>query len=119
MNTTTSIQTSEASARRPLVITLLCVFGLIGAATNVPTIFADAARKVGAWFPPFLSLSVAVTVICMIGLWKMRRWAVFVYTGFAIVALVLALVIDRWNVTAQLVRAGFIVLMFSQISKMR
>jgi hypothetical protein len=119
MNTTTSIQTPEASTRRPVIIMVLCVLGLIGAAGNVPTIFADAARNVGAWFPPFLALSVVVTVVCMIGLWKMRRWAVFVYTGLALVALVIALMTGAWNVTAQLVRVAVIAVMFFQISKMR
>ena len=119
MNTTTSIQTPEASTQRPLIVTVLCVLGLIAAAGNVTTIFADAARNVGAWFPPLLTLGVVVTVVCMIGLWKMRRWAVFVYTGFALVGLVIALMTGAWNVTAQLVRAAVIAVMFSQISKMR
>lgn len=119
MNTTTSIQTPEASTRRPVIITVLCVLGLIAAAGNVPTIFTEAARNVGAWFPPFLTLSVAVTVGCMIGLWTMRRWAVFVYTGFAIVTLVIALLTGAWNTTAQLLRVAIIAAMFSQLSKMR
>jgi hypothetical protein len=116
---TTSIQTPEASTRRPVIITVLCVLGLIAAAANVPTIFAEVARKVGAWYPPFLTLSVVVTVVCVIGLWKMRRWAVLLYTGFALAVLVIALMIGAWNTTAQLVRFAVIIIMFSQFPKMR
>lgn len=119
MNTTTPIQTSRSSTRRPLILTILCILGFVAAAANVPTIFTDDARRVGHWFPPFLALSVVVTVICMIGLWKMHRWAVLVYTGFAVLGFALALTVGSWNLTAQLVRVAVIVIMFSQFAKMR
>ena len=119
MNTTTSIQTPESRTHRPVIVTILCILGLVAAAANLPTIFSDAARSVGHWFPPFLTLSVIVTVVCMIGLWKMRRWAVLVYTGFALLSLVLGLTVGSWNLTAQLVRVAVIVIMFSQFGKMR
>ena len=102
-----------------MIITILCILGLVAAAANLPTIFSDRARSVGAWFPPFLALSVIVTLVCMIGLWKMRRWAVFLYTGFAVLVLVLAVTVGCWNLTAQLVRVTVIVIMFSQFGKMR
>jgi hypothetical protein len=119
MNTTTSIQTPETSARRPVIITVLCILGFLAAAGNIPTVFADSARNVGAWYPPFLALSVIVTVVSMIGVWKMHRWAVFLYTGFAVVTQVLVLAMGVWNLTAILVRLAVIIIMFSQIGKMR
>lgn len=119
MSTTTSIQADQASLRRPVIITILCVLGMIAAAGNMPAIFADAARNVGAWFPPFLAFSACLTVVCMIGLWKMRRWAIFVYTGWATVTFVMAFPMGVWNLTALLVRVAFIAVMFSQLPKMR
>lgn len=119
MNTTTTIQSSEAIPQRPVIITILCVLGLVAVAGNVPTIFAEVARNVGAWYPPFLTLSIVVTAVCMIGLWKMRKRAVYTYTGFCIVVLAISILIGHGNITALLVRVAVIAVMFSQVSKMR
>lgn len=96
--------------KRPRIITAICVMGFIGALFNVLTIslkFYDMA-KIGAWYPlfhpclslpntavglkcminlwtwytPCLVFSTLVTLICIIGLWMMKKWSIITYTVF-------------------------------------
>lgn len=75
---------TPAPSERPIAITIICVLGFIGAALTIPLIFSSAAGAIGAWYPPYLALSAVVGLVCMIGLWKMMKWSVFVYTAFVV-----------------------------------
>ena len=119
MNTTTSIQMPCTATRRPPIISLLCILGSISTAINVSQIFSKAAHDVGAWFPVCFGVTEVATALCMIGLWGMQRWAVYLYSTFAVAWALIALQIGAWNPAAQSVRAVFIAIMVSQLSKMR
>ena len=121
METQTSPPTgpTPVSEPRPTAITVICVIGFIGAALTIPLIFTSVARNIGAWYPPYLALSVVVGLICMIGLWKMRKWAVFVYTGFCAINQVVLFAMGVWNIFALLIPGIVIAIAFSHLSKMR
>ena len=68
--------------KRPTAITIICILGFIGAAFTIPMIFSDLAAQVGSWYPPFLGLSAVVGLVCMLGLWKMKKWAAYTYIVF-------------------------------------
>ena len=76
-------------------------------------------RTIGAWYPPYLAFSAVVGFVCMFGLWKMRKWAVFTYTGFCLVNQVVLLAMGGWNIFALLIPGIYIAIMFSQVTKMR
>ena len=113
------IETTTASASRPTVITVICVIGFIGGLFTIPLIFTDIARNIGAWYPPYLAFSAVVGLSCMIGLWKMRRWAVFTYAGFAVLNQVVMLTMGIWNVFALLIPGIVIAIGFTHLPKMR
>ena len=113
------IETAQPSNSRPVIITVLCVFGFFGGLFTVPTIFSQVARDIGAWYPSLLALSAVVGFVCMVGLWKMRKWALYAYTGLCVVNQVVLLAIGRWSIFALVLPGIFIAIMFSQISKMR
>lgn len=85
------------SSTRPLPITIICVGGFIGAFLTIPSALSDAARSIGAWYPPALLLSGAGGFACMVGFWKMRRWAVFTYTSFCTLNLIILFLMGLWN----------------------
>ena len=114
-----TIQASEKSSRRPTAITVICVIGFIGALFTIPLIFSDIARKIGTWYPPFLAFTAVVGFICMVGLWKMRRWAVFTYTGFAALNQIVMLAMGVWSILALLIPGIVIAIGFTYLSKMR
>lgn len=105
-------------AKRPIAITIICVVGFIGAALAIPLIFSPTARGIGAWYPPYLAFCSVVGLACMVGLWLMRKWAVFLYTGLTAVNQVVLLAMGVWNPLALALPLIVVVVAFINLSKM-
>jgi len=103
---------------RPVAITIICILGFIGAALTLPLIFSDMARGIGAWYPPYLGFSAVAGLICMVGMWKMKKWSVFAYTALVIVNQVVLFSMGVWNPFALLIPAIVIAIAFANLSKM-
>ncbi len=112
---------SETSGNPPrtLPITIICVLMVAGIGIALPLITSGTARTVGEWYPPLLVVNCVMGLVCMIGLWKMRRWAVYTYTLFVAANQIVLWTMGAWKVPALLGPAIFIAIMFSQLSKMR
>jgi hypothetical protein len=54
----------------------------------------------------------------MVGLWMMKKWAAYTYTGFVLLNQVVLLVMGVWNVMALLVPAIVIFFALKHVSKM-
>lgn len=106
------------NAKRPIIITVICVLGVIGGLITVPVIFSPIAREIGAWYPPFLALSAVIGLICMIGLWQMKKWAAYTYTGFAAFGQVAMLVMGIWSISSLLIPGIIVVIVLANVSKM-
>ena len=76
----TESENKNSLKKRPLIITIICVLGLIYAASSIPEIFSDNAVQFGAWYPSYIVLITIIDIACMIGLWHMKKWSVIVYT---------------------------------------
>lgn len=105
-------------AKRPIAITIICVVGFIGAVLAIPLVFTPTARGIGPWYPPFLALCSAAGLACMAGLWLMKRWAVFLYTGMTAVNQVILVAMGLWQPIALVLPLIVIVLAFINLSKM-
>lgn len=103
---------------RPASITVICVVGFIGALFAVPLIFSPLARMIGSWYPPYLAFSCVVGFVCMVGLWKMKKWAVYIYTGFVLLNQIVLLSMGVWNVFALIIPAIVIVIAIKNLPKM-
>ena len=104
--------------KRPTAITVVCVIGFIGAAFTIPVIFSAVARQIGSWYPPYLGFSAVVGLICMVGLWNMKKWAAYTYTAFFLINQVVLLTMGVWNIMALLIPAIVIGIAFTHLKKM-
>ena len=103
---------------RPTSITVICVLMGIGALAVIPlTLFA--ASRLPGWYVPFVLFSAAVGVACLVGLWTMRKWAVYLYTGMTVLGQVVLMAGGLWTVGSIIMPAIVIGIMFSNLSKMR
>src|SRR5262249_10410554 len=112
-------QTLENPHKRPIAITIICIIGFIGAAVTVPLIFSETTRGIASWYPALLAVSAVIGLACTVGLWMMRKWAVYAYTAFAAVNQVILLTTGLWNPIALIIPAIVIVVMFIYLSTMR
>jgi hypothetical protein len=108
-----------SAAKRPVAITVICVIGFIGAAITVPLIFSVTARSIAPWYPPLVGVGAVIGLVCMIGLWVMRKWAVYAYTAFAAINQVILLATGLWNPLALILPGIVIGVMFIYLSKMQ
>jgi hypothetical protein len=112
-------QAIEPEYKRPVVITIICVISAIGAILVVPLIFSETARSIGPWYPPLLAGSAVIGLACTVGLWMMRKWAVYAYTAFAAINQVIMIMTGIWTPLALVIPGIVIVIMFIYLSRMR
>jgi len=93
-------ETELMSRKRPTSITVISVLGFIGAIITVPLIFSPIAKQIGSWYPPYLALSAAIGLVCMIGLWMMKKWAAYTYTGLVGINQIVLIAMGVWNIMA-------------------
>ena len=86
---------------------------------GVPIILSAPARAVGAWFAPYMAGSIIMTLVCIAGLWKMKRWAAYLYAVVAVTNQLIVYSAGTWRLPDLLVPAAFAATAFSQIGKMR
>ena len=91
------MQVEIMETRRPGIITAICIIGFIGVAAAIPLIFSDASRQIGVWYPPYLAFGAVVGLVCMTGLWMMKKWSVIGYTALFGVNQAVLLSQGFWN----------------------
>lgn len=105
--------------KRPVAIIIICVIGFVGLLFAIPLIFSQAARNVGAWYPAYLAANTAIGAFSFLGLWMMRRWAVYLYTAMGAINQVVLFSMHVWNPLALVIPAIVIVVMFVYLKQMR
>ena len=82
---------------RPIIITVICILGFLGAAITIPLIFSELAKSVATWYPFYLAFAATIGVICMLGLWKMKKWGFYLYVALAIFNQIVMLIKGIWS----------------------
>ena len=113
-----SIDNQVKEKKRPTAITVICVLGFIGAAFSIPLIFSDIAGQIGSWYPPYLGLSAITGFVCMVGLWQMKKWAAYTYTGFVGLNQIVLLTMGVWNVMALIIPAIVVGIALTNVKEM-
>jgi serine/threonine protein kinase len=94
-------------AQRPIAITIICALGFIGDLAAVPLLFSPIAQQVGAWYQPYLLFSIVIGLTCTIGLWRMKKWAAYLYLALLALNQALLLATGAWYI-AMLVFPGIV-----------
>ncbi len=112
--------TPIVESRRPLILTFVCILGIIGVIANLWRVCFGPPSLLGPWFLPFLTVSSVIMAMAMFGVWMMRRWAVYIYIGLCVVGQLLFLVmydVIVWK--AVLMQCVVIALLLVYFRKMR
>ncbi|MGR8980252.1 MAG: hypothetical protein ACU84H_09200 [Gammaproteobacteria bacterium] len=103
---------------KPFIITAICVIGVINAVQMLNLILSPMAKQAGAIYPFYFSISVLLSLICLGGLWLLKRWAALFYTILLIANQIVLLLMGYWEVTAAIIPAAIILLLFKHLDKM-
>jgi hypothetical protein len=116
-----AVQSRElAPAGRPVAITLICMICAIGAVAAIPLIVVGAMRGISPRYPVFTALSIVNGLVCAVGFWFMRKWAVYLYAAVFVLGQLLLVVMGTWEFSALLVFPLAVVMTgFVYLSRMR
>jgi hypothetical protein len=99
-------------------IEICCAFGFVAALFVIPQAFAEVWRQTGSW-RSVLGAGFCVTLLVgLIGIWKLRRWAVFMYAGTWVAYEVVVLLFDHWSVATVPIPLLIIAVGFRNLWKM-
>jgi hypothetical protein len=103
---------------RPTSITVICILGFLGALVTIPALLLARRLHLPAWYPPYLGVSAVIGLVCMVGLWRMRKWAALTYAAFAVLNQVVLIATHQWNVLALLIPAVVVFFCFRSLKEM-
>jgi hypothetical protein len=103
---------------RPSSITLVSVLLLLFGLLLFYFLLGLDIQGVGLWNAAFFVLPGILFLLCGIGFWLMKKWAVHTYAIFAIINLIALLVMGRWNIMALLMHIIVIYVGYKNLSKM-
>jgi hypothetical protein len=109
---------SRWNPEKPLVITAICVIGIINAIQMINLGFSPMSKQVGAIYPLYFSLSVVLSVVCIGGLWLLKRWAALLYGAVLICNQIVLLLMGYWELSAAIIPVVVILLMLKHLGRM-
>src|SRR5512133_276208 len=109
----------KTKADRPLSITLISTFLIVGNLFLAWPLFRGTllqGRSVGESL--YFVLVTVISLVCGIGLWMMKKWAVYTYAALAVIIQIVLLVLGRWNLFSLLFAVIIVYFGYRNLSKM-
>lgn len=107
---------ARTKSHRPLAVSLLCCFLLFGVAATAIKVLPNI-HEYEAWFRFFVSVSMVITLVASVGMWRMQPWGVYLYGSFVLLAVLVASYLDEINLLAIGVRLAVFALAFHFICR--
>lgn len=102
-------QPNNGILKRPTAISVICVLGFIGVGLSIPMLFSETARQIGSWFGPYAGFVTIANFICMIGLWRTKKWGLYAYSALTLINQIVLITKGEWNILILVVQ-GIIIL---------
>lgn len=111
--------------KRPLLITLACVFGIAIILISLYLIFIDPSTDVhafithGFWRPIILAATNLAALAAFIGIWQMKRWGLILMIAIYIIGIIYNFVMNISNYWGYIPVAIIIIICLLYMKKMR
>ncbi|MGR9088196.1 MAG: hypothetical protein ACU841_14145 [Gammaproteobacteria bacterium] len=103
---------------KPFAVIAICVIGLINAVQMLNLVLSPMAKQAGAVYPLYFFASLVVSLVCIAGLWLLKRWAALLYSAALIVNQLVLLKMGYWELTAAVIPVAIILLLFKHLDQM-
>ena len=109
---------------RPIILTILCLLGFMGVpivigGVLIPTTQMMFTQQYGGSFVPVTLLLSLAGLTGLIGIWKMRRWGLYVYTCMAVVSITYRLIVKIPGVLGYVMPLIIVFAGFVNVKKMK
>ena len=83
---------------RPILVTIICILGFIGAlfvfvGLLAPAVSGPLATQYGPTYLPLTAISTLLTLAAAVGMWMMRKWGVYLYIALTVFGIIYGLAI--------------------------
>ena len=113
---------SAIKTKRPSSITLISVLEIVGGFDLLYFILSPGAQNFlqdhGVWETIFFAFSGIILIGCGVGLWLMKKWAVYAFIAYAIITQVYLISVGRWNIFSLLIPVIPVYIGYRHLSKM-
>ena len=109
---------SRWNPEKPLAITAICIIGIINAIQMINLVLSPMSKQAGAVYPLYFTLSVALSLACIAGLWLLKRWAALFYGAVLICNQIVLLMMGYWSFSAAIIPVVIIVLLIKYLDRM-
>jgi len=79
------------NSERPLAITIVIVVTFLGSLIALPAAFSEMSRQVAYWYSYYIVTATICLIASLVGLWMMKRWGLFMYSGVIVVNQIIAI----------------------------
>ena len=120
INTVDKNREASVDNRTPIGITVICLLLLISV-VSIAFMFWNQLKnqnEIEIWYPPYLILSAGILLTCMVGFWKMKKWAAYTYIAYAVLNQIFLLVLGTWTFMALIVPAVVVWIALAHVKKM-
>jgi len=105
-------------SRRPSTITLISVLAVYGGIMLFWFIFQAGVQGFGIGNTIFYGFGGIMFIVCGIGFWLMKKWAVYLYAVFAVSNQIVLLLTGKWTVMTLVIPAIIVFVGYKNLSKM-
>lgn len=103
---------------KPLVINAICIVGIINSIQMINLILSPMSKQVGSIYPLYFALSVLLSLVCIAGLWLLKRWAALAYGVLLFCNQIVLLLMGYWSISTALIPTAIILLMLKNLGRM-
>ncbi len=103
--------------KRPVVITVICILYFCFIALIIPALARNTTTIRNLSFL-MVTMYLLITMVCVIGLWKMQKWAVYCFTALTVLAQVFTVSTGTWKLTANIIPTICSVILLFHLKKM-
>ncbi len=120
MNETTIDQVvTNQKTKRPVAITIISILGFIGSLFSILIlILALSKGRVSTAYAIMLPLSSIIGIASMVGLWKMKKWGVYLYSVLILFNQIFLIYLGVWSAVSLIIPAIVLGVAYANINKM-
>lgn len=109
---------TETTKKRPTDITIICIFMLIASIAFIVFMLSPYAKEIPVEERVIRLFCIPIILTCIVGLWKMKKWATYTYTGLFVMGQIILIVSGEWEARSFIIPGTFVFFALKHISKM-
>jgi hypothetical protein len=102
--------------KRPIAVTILCLISFLALLISIihNPLFSNGDYDL----TPYIGFISLLKVVCIIGLWKMKKWALYIYASMFLVNQFMLIYLNHWTFDSIVIPPLFIGIALYYLNKM-